>query len=164
MRYPFLQCLSKTSIGSNYFTLPRPFAVSLSEYSIHSNSTDYKVKFISISQGYKSHQIVWSEQRSRWELSARGNSSAVVAVYNGTSLYPLGLETWSVVSLGDCPELSGQSAVQLKLTQCDEERDFSCHDGKCVRFEDRCDNKVKISAAIKSFSKLVESQNKTFLD
>ena len=56
------------------------------------------------------------------------------ALTNATD-YPIGSRGWDIRS----PQFNG--AVTLNLNACDDEEEYNCADGTCVRIEDRCNGK-----------------------
>ena len=64
--------------------------------------------------GYRDWEIAYSTTTSRWEVRSV-SSLAVVASYNGTALWPAGLNTWSLLSQTCSPAATRDSAVQLLL-------------------------------------------------
>ena len=66
--------------------------------------------------GYRDWEIAYSSTASRWEVRSV-SSLAVVAAYNGTALWPTGLQTWSLLSQTCPPASTTDTAVQLILSR-----------------------------------------------
>ena len=84
--------------------------------------------------GRGSSRIDHDDVNDKWVITddranARGTSGA------SQHSYALGKHTWTFTT---SQQLCG-SDDQLKLTGCDQEGEFTCDDGQCVRMEQRCD-------------------------
>ena len=88
--------------------------------------------------GHEHTRIEFNETTNQWTLTDA--KSTVTAISRATKVsYVLGKNTWEVTNdVYKCHK--GQPYnTQLKLTGCDQEGEFTCNDGQCVRMEERCD-------------------------
>ena len=107
--------------------------------------------------GYTGSWLHYSKSLAKWELKVRTDTETwCVATFRGqgrdggwnryTALfhfraltnatdYPIGSRGWDIRS----PQFNG--AVTLNLNACDDEEEYNCADGTCVRIEDRCNGK-----------------------
>ena len=88
--------------------------------------------------GHEHTRIEFNEISNQWNLTDA--KSSVSAISRATKVsYLLGKHTWEVVNdVYECHE-GRPYTTQLKLTGCNQEGEFTCNDGQCVRMEERCD-------------------------
>ena len=88
--------------------------------------------------GHEHSKIQFNETTNQWTLTDA--KTTVNAISRATKVsYVLGKHTWEVANdVYECHK--GQPyTTQLKLTGCDQDGEFTCNDGQCVRMEERCD-------------------------
>ena len=77
----------------------------------------------------------WTMTDARFSVTATSRASKLS--------YVLGKHKWNITNdVYECHEGQPYTA-QLKLTGCDQEGEFTCDDGQCVRMEQRCDQVVQ---------------------
>ena len=78
-------------------------------------------------------ELRWSQSYLGFKLE-NSDQPNVIAIYNDTQEYPLGMRKWSIIN-DNCPTLPNN---HLLFTSCGIE-EFSCDDGSCIPLENRCD-------------------------
>ena len=88
--------------------------------------------------GHEHTRIEFNDSTNLWTLTDA--KSIVSATSRSTKVsYVLGKHTWEVANdVYECHK-GEPYTTQLKLTGCDQQGEFTCNDGQCVRMEERCD-------------------------
>lgn len=86
-------------------------------------------------KGFAKSKIDWNPDTENYQLKAFGREE-VLAEYNKTSYFPVGLRTWWLLN-DTCDEFKPRK-VTLLLTQCKND-EFSCSDGSCIKMTQKCD-------------------------
>ncbi|XP_071743870.1 uncharacterized protein [Lepeophtheirus salmonis] len=90
-----------------------------------------------IFNGFKNNIIDY--KNNTWRITSISNPNKILAFYNGTKYFPVGLNNWYVT--GNCRgEFKTESKTSLKLSKCDENKEFTCNDGDCISIGRICDN------------------------
>ena len=88
--------------------------------------------------GHEHTRIEFSEKTNQWSLTDA--KSTVTAISRATKVsYVLGKNTWEVINDAYKCHKGQPYTTQLKLTGCNQDGEFTCNDGQCVRMEERCD-------------------------
>ena len=101
-------------------------------YAAHKRDMDnITLKFVDV---FGSSLIEFDDQTLKWTLKA-GNTSG-----SSEATEVLSKQNWNI-QRDQCNK--GQShSIQLKLTSCDKDGEFTCDDGQCIMMEQRCDRKL----------------------
>ena len=92
--------------------------------------------------GRYSNRIEYDATNRQWTITDA--KSSVSAVSYATQLsYVLGKHQWEITNDLHCNRKEPNYTRPLKLTGCDQEGEFTCDDGQCVRMEERCDQVVQ---------------------
>ena len=71
----------------------------------------------------------------KWTINDAGSNFTAKSQASRNS-FVLGKHNWNISGDPKCPGLE----FALKLTACDEKEEFTCHDGRCISMDGRCDN------------------------
>lgn len=86
--------------------------------------------------GFYRTRIEFNSSTSLWSMT--DTLAAVSAVtYASKQSYVLGKHEWEITNDTHCNRKQPNYTTQLKLTGCDQEGEFTCDDGQCVRMEKR---------------------------
>nr|XP_040574129.1 gamma-aminobutyric acid receptor subunit rho-2-like [Lepeophtheirus salmonis] len=86
--------------------------------------------------GFKGNKIFL--EGKRWIIVSRFNPGKILAFYNGTKTFPVGVNPWYVT--GYCGgDYKFEERIYLKLSKC-EEHEFTCNNGDCIPLDRICNN------------------------
>ena len=84
----------------------------------------------------KSTWIEYDNHQNQWLMSVVHFNITGTSRASPTS-YTLGKNTWTIIGDSGCNRRQNSYTIDLKMSGC-KEREFTCHDGQCVRMEERC--------------------------
>ena len=89
-------------------------------------------------QGNRHSTLKQDVNDKKWKLGS--TVTQVSAVSDAPFLsFGLGLHMWEVTGDVWCNTTGVRYKTQLKLTGCNQEGEFTCNDGQCIKMEERCD-------------------------
>ena len=87
-------------------------------------------------QGSRHSIIKFDDNYNQWNLISTVHDVAAISKENFIS-YGLGVSDWEVSGDTYC-STEEKYTTELKLTGCNQEGQFTCHDGQCIRMDQRC--------------------------
>ena len=89
--------------------------------------------------GFTGSTISYDKNKRTWFLVLwkNPNISATLKLPHGKRDYPLGMQEWSMNFPSNSDQESFNETIVLNLNACDDNEDFTCHDGDCLDMEKR---------------------------